>query len=529
MGRLPGFGLRHALMPDVSALAIAADFGIVDLSSDGMHYLCIPWLPPGCRHLLRPPRQIVIQGRKRPGREGLNGMPDPDHQKSNTVDGNRWLVPCWVASVRSTADRLTGELEQACRQPLPPADCAATQQTVQKAIDEAACHAGRHGLIVSNRPFKRLRSMLRRIADWWTGAEVDRAWAELHTAAQALLSIQDPAVVKSQLADMAATVVTTLDPGDIRRKDFLQTVQLLAPACRDISPADRAQLRAIRQACDSSADGAHADARSFRNTLILLGSFLATVLTVVAIIAWLDTGFRSIFAADQTHPGGWYVFELELIASLSGLTGAVLSLKNYTGFQYNYGLSFVQAFLKGTTGAATGLFGVVLVKSGITGSLTLKAGASTFAVAIIFGYAQYLFTRLVDQQANAVLKSAGSRSDPGNTPTVPLGGTSPALLTTSTAPCPQVSGVSPKEGRAEGDEDVTVTGSGLTAATAVNFGSNTANDVTIDSDTQIRVKSPAGKSTVSVTVTTPAGRSPVNAAARFTYKPTQAQSGEIQS
>jgi len=38
------------------------------------------------------------------------------------------------------------------------------------------------------------------------------------------------------------------------------------------------------------------------------------------------------------------VFELELIASLSGLTGAVLSLHNYTGFQYNYGLSFVQAF-----------------------------------------------------------------------------------------------------------------------------------------------------------------------------------------
>lgn len=369
--------------------------------------------------------------------------------------------------------------------------------------------------------------MLRRTADWWTGAEVDRAWAELHTATQVLLSIQDPAVVKSQLADMAAIVVTTLDAGDIRRKDFLQTVQLLAPACRDINPADRAQLRAIRQACDSSADGGHADARAFRNTLIQLGSFLTTVLTAVAIIAWLDTGFRSIFAAAQTHPGGWYVLELELIASLSGLTGAVLSLKNYTGFQYNYGLSFVQAFLKGATGAATGLFGVLLVKAGITGSLTLKPGASTFVVAIIFGYAQYLFTRLVDQQANTVLKSAGSRSDPGTTPAVPLGGDSPALLTTSTVPCPQVSGVSPNEDGAEVDY-VIVTGAGFSAATAVNFGGNTANDVTINSDTQIKVKIPVGSGTVSVTVTTPAGKSPVNAAARFTYKPAQAQSGETQ-
>ena len=205
---------------------------------------------------------------------------------------------------------------------------------------------------------------------------------------------------------MAATVVTALDPTDLRRKDYLKTLEILAPACRDISPADRAQLRTIRQACDSSADGGHADARAFRNTLILAGSLLATVLAIVAVIAWLDPGFRSIFAAAQTHPSRWYVFELELIASLSGLTGAVLSLRSYTGFQYSYGLPFVQAFLKGTTGAATGLFGVLLVRAGITGSLTLKPGASTFAVAIIFGYAQYLFTRLIDQQAQTVLKSA---------------------------------------------------------------------------------------------------------------------------
>ncbi len=368
--------------------------------------------------------------------------------------------------------------------------------------------------------------MLRRIADWWTGGEVDQAWAELHTATQALLTLQDPAVVKSQLADMAAVVVTTLDPGDMRRQDFLKTLELLAPACRDISPADRAQLRAIRQACDSSSDGGHADARAFRNTLILVGSFLAAVLAIVAVIAGADPGFRSIFAAAQTYPGGWYVFELELIASLSGLTGAVLSLRNYTGFQYSYGLSFVQAFLKGVTGAATGLFGVLLVKSGITGSLTLKPGASTFVVAIVFGYAQYLFTRLIDQQANAVLKSAGSRSDPGITPKVPPGGAAPVLLTTSTAPCPQVSGISPNEGEAAGGTNVILSGSGFTAATAVNFGSSAAKDITINSDTQIAVKSPAGKGTVIITVTTPVGASPVTAAAQFTYKPAQTQLGE---
>jgi hypothetical protein len=447
-----------------------------------------------------------------------------DPAKAGAADGNGWLVPSWVASVNSTAHRLNGELQQAPIQD-PPLGDGASKQTIVEAIEQAKYHAHRPRLIVSKGPFKGPRSMRWRIADWWTGSEADQAWAELHTANQELLAIQAPAVVKSQLADMAATVVTALDPTDLRQKSYLQTLQLLAPACRDISAADRAQLRAIRQVCDSCADGGHADARAFRNMMILVGSFLAAVLVIVAIIGWLDPGFRSIFAAAHTHPNHWYVFQLELIASLSGLTGAVLSLKNYTGFQYSYGLPFVQAFLKGTTGAATGLFGVLLVGAGITSSLTLRPGASTFAVAIVFGYAQYLFTRLVDQQANAALKSAGSRSDPSITPQVAPGSDAPDLLTTNTAPCPQVSAVSPNRGPSIGGTSVILTGSGFTATTAVNFGRNSATDVTINSDTKITVTSPPGNGTVTVTVTSPVGASPVSAAAQFTYEPAQTEAG----
>lgn len=100
------------------------------------------------------------------------------------TDGNGWLIPGWVASVRSTAHRLTGDLQQARRQN-PPPDGAACQ-TVDGAIKQALVHAQRSHLIVARGPFKGLRSMRRRIADWWTGGEVDQAWAELHTATQEL-------------------------------------------------------------------------------------------------------------------------------------------------------------------------------------------------------------------------------------------------------------------------------------------------------------------------------------------------------
>jgi hypothetical protein len=464
--------------------------------------------------------QCAIQVVPDPEREEAEGMVDLEPAEPADPDGNGWLVPSWVASVRTTAHRLGGELQRTGQHE--PLAEAASQQAVKKAIERALTRAQRPGLVCHG-PFKLLRQLGRRLADWWTGGDVDQAWAELHTASQVLLTIEAPAVVKAQLADMAATVVTALDPSDVRVPDYLKTLELLAPACRDIRSADRAQLRAIRQACDSSADGGHADARAFRNMLILVGSLLGVVLAILAIIAWADKDFRSIFAAARTHPSGWYVFELELIASLSGLTGAVLSLRNYTGFQYSYGLPFVQAVLKGSAGAATGLFGVLLARSGIAGSLTLQPGAGTFAVAVVFGYAQYLFTRLVDQQANAVLKSAGSRSDPSITPRVPPGAPAPALLTTDTARCPQVSGVSPKEGPSAGGTSVVLRGSGFTTVATVSFGSKIAEDVTVNSDTQITVKSPPGNGTVTITVMTPVGISWPSAATQFTYSPAQAE------
>ena len=51
---------------------------------------------------------------------------------------------------------------------------------------------------------------------------------------------------------------------------------------------------------------------------------------------------------------------------------------------------------------------------------------------------------------------------------------------------------------------VTITGTGFTGATAVDFGTTAATSVTVVSDTSITADSPAGTGTVDVTVTTPA-------------------------
>ncbi|POX54096.1 IPT/TIG domain-containing protein [Streptomyces sp. Ru72] len=72
---------------------------------------------------------------------------------------------------------------------------------------------------------------------------------------------------------------------------------------------------------------------------------------------------------------------------------------------------------------------------------------------------------------------------------------------------PVVSSVSPSQGPLAGGTTVTVTGTGFTGATAVQFGSSAAASFTVLSSTQISAVTPAGSGTVNVAVTTSQGTS----------------------
>jgi hypothetical protein len=85
---------------------------------------------------------------------------------------------------------------------------------------------------------------------------------------------------------------------------------------------------------------------------------------------------------------------------------------------------------------------------------------------------------------------------------------------------PAVTGLTPNQGGTAGGTSVTISGTGFSGATAVNFGSNPASGVIVNSDTQITATSPAGTvGPVDVTVTTPDGTSAVNSSDQFTYEP----------
>jgi IPT/TIG domain-containing protein len=90
---------------------------------------------------------------------------------------------------------------------------------------------------------------------------------------------------------------------------------------------------------------------------------------------------------------------------------------------------------------------------------------------------------------------------------------------------PVVTSIAPTSGPAGGGTIVTVTGTGLTGALAVGFGSADATNIVPASDTQVIAVSPPGSGTVNVTVVTPAGRSTTSLGAQFAYSAASATSG----
>lgn len=163
-----------------------------------------------------------------------------------------------------------------------------------------------------------------------------------------------------------------------------------------------------------------------------------------------------------------------------------------------------------SAGPTAGGTTVTIIGSGFTGATSVQFSSATPAAA---------FTVISDTKITAT-------SPAHSAATVHVFVTTPAGVSTATnadkftyQPPPAVTGVSPNTGPAAGGTTVTLTGTGFTGATKVQFSSSTsATSFTVVSDTKITVTAPPhAAATVNIFVTTPSGVSTAVAADKFTY------------
>ncbi|MGW7753810.1 IPT/TIG domain-containing protein [Streptomyces violaceusniger] len=137
-------------------------------------------------------------------------------------------------------------------------------------------------------------------------------------------------------------------------------------------------------------------------------------------------------------------------------------------------------------------------------TITITGTGLSGAIQVLFGANPATILTNTPTQIT-VTAPAGPPSVVNVTVTTP-GGTSNPLPYVYVA-APIVIGVSPQFGPDTGGNTVTITGSNLALASAVNFGPTPAAGFTVISDNQLTATAPPGTGTVVVTVTTPGGTS----------------------
>jgi hypothetical protein len=118
-----------------------------------------------------------------------------------------------------------------------------------------------------------------------------------------------------------------------------------------------------------------------------------------------------IDAAVASAVGPWDLALIELVGLIAAAVAAAVSLRGIKGTSTPYGLPVALALLKLPTGALTAVLGILLMRGGfVPGLSALDSSAQILAWAVVFGYAQQLFTGVVDAQAQTVLDDVSGKS-----------------------------------------------------------------------------------------------------------------------
>jgi hypothetical protein len=194
------------------------------------------------------------------------------------------------------------------------------------------------------------------------------------------------------------------------------------------------------------------------------------------------------------------------VTTYSG-TSATSSADHYT---YTAASAPTVSALTPSSGSTTGGATVVLTGSNFTG-----------ASAVNFGSVAATNFWVISDNAIQATAPAGSVGSVDVTVTTPSGTSATGAsdrYTCTAAPLPIVTGLSTSSGGSGGATPVTLTGSGFTGASEVDFGSVPVYAFVVNSDTQLTVLTPPQPAgTVDVRVVTPAGTSAPTSADRFSY------------
>ncbi len=334
----------------------------------------------------------------------------------------------WVQRVAVEADNLLIRLNVARAGDLSPAQTAVAEGVADLAQNARAA-ALRHD------------PMPRRWGNWWRGTLVDVAFHNLHSARAQMVDLMDEAELRAEVPVALARARRVLRRDDAR----LVAAERWPAELNGPGPVDRIRpgLRRLIDDSYEQLDLEHARLRNFRN-VVLISAMCVFVLVVIAVVVvsrrpdWIPLCFPNeettaegvsrvvglncpTRAGAGVVPVGADVVVVAMLGSLGGAMSAALSVRHLKGTSTPYDVPVALAFLKIPLGAFTAILALVAIQGKfVPGLSVLDSQGQILAYALVFGFAQQAFTRLIDRKAQDLLEGL-----PGGETTTPTQQSSP--------------------------------------------------------------------------------------------------------
>lgn len=305
-----------------------------------------------------------------------------------------------------------------------------------KALDSPLGRGASREIETARELSKQPRPLTRRLS----GGDVHSAQRFLDAAYVNILRLSPPDYINGILENLLVDASQHLPPDDTRRA---QLQQLITRGPGALSEHDRHTVVATVQATQAAAHLELGRVRNFRTVIVGVSVATALLAAVIGVLGFVGPGALPLCfdpteqlvvcpfedsnafvdsegakAAALREGASPYDAMLVLFVGLLGAgISAAAGLRRMNASHDPYSLQVTLAVLKLPLGAVTAFLGILFLRAEfVPGLSALDSSAQIIGWAIVFGYAQQLFTRVVDNQAASLLAQASSTAEPARRP-----------------------------------------------------------------------------------------------------------------
>lgn len=308
----------------------------------------------------------------------------------------------WRAAIENEVERLRLLRQRQCPEKPTPAEVDEALDTAWQAVSQS-------------------RSVWDRVKVWWSGWDAERGWHAVHRADVELVS--NSADLASRLPGIRGQVAKELSATD----PCLQALDKIdAKTLDNAEPGKAAAARAVvaeaMRAAYAVADDALRSVRILRNQMLVFGAVLTILNLTLGILGSMRPELIPLCTTGEicpsgpgTAPTGGDIWTIQMLGVLGAVIAVVWLLVNSPPQLITYGLTGYQSLVKITLGGTLAVVGVLGVAAGAFETL-INSQASLLFAALVFGYAQQVATRSLDNAATRLVGKAKTGTTKANTP-----------------------------------------------------------------------------------------------------------------